>query len=126
MALYHAARGTKQGRPGYLLWSILDGRATLRVPWQDLLKDGKNHSPTLEMVRVALIEFERDLAEYRGHGSDRVPALPTPNARMVELDTEEFYVDLARRLEEYKRTEQAQRSAEGAREVARKFEERKP
>lgn len=106
MVLYHAARGTKQGRPGYLVWSILDGRAALRVPWRDLLKDGKNDRPTLEMARVAMIEFERRLGEHPG-GDEALPPLPTPNARVVELDTTEFYAELTRRLEEHLRKEQA-------------------
>lgn len=123
MVLYHAQRGAKQGRPGYLLWSILDGQAALRIPWRDLLTDGKKDSIRLETIRIGMIEFERRLAEHPG-GDEALPPLPTPHARVVELDTAAFYAELARRVEEYK-AEEARRVAEGAREVARRYDPRR-
>lgn len=112
MVLNHPTRGTRQGRPGYLIWSILDGRTALRVPWRDLLTDGRNDHVRLETIRVALIDFERKLAEFRGQHSKQLPPMPTPNAFLVELDSTEFYAELARRLADYKMRERAKRAAE--------------
>lgn len=135
MVMYHAKRGAKQGRSGYVFWSILDGRAALRIPWRDLLADGRHDTAKLEMIHVACCEFERRLGEHTG-GKDKLPPMPTANARVVELDMAAFYAELAPRVAEAKKREaarreraameaQAARIASGANEIVKSYDTRR-
>jgi hypothetical protein len=126
VVMYHAQRGVRQGRAGYLIWSILDGKAALRIPWRDLLAEGRRDTAKLEAIRVALCEFERKLGEYTGLPAQQLPPMPTPGAVVVELDSTDFYRELAQRVEVANRKDQAGRIIAGAREVARRFHNWRP
>jgi hypothetical protein len=100
MSLTRHRRGASTGKNGgYLQWSLLDSQIALRIPFSDLLRDGRCDSQHVHRVRYELDMFERELAAR--HANDPLPALPTPNSVIIDVDQEalgEFQNDLAGRL----------------------------
>lgn len=91
-------RRAASGNNGYLHWSMLNGLFTMQIPWSDVLSsDGRLD---LDDVWGKLRELEAKLLA-RGEG-DELPPLPTPNARVVRVDSEAFNNELASRLTAYK------------------------
>jgi hypothetical protein len=86
-----AARGSS-----YLCWSLLDGMATMRIPWSDILPDGRLDAELVNRLRA----FERQVAELRQ--GDDWPPLPTANAKIHRIDNSVFERDLTVRLESYR------------------------
>lgn len=96
-------RRAARGSSGYMCWSLLDGSATLRMPWSDLMPNGHLSYDELAAVYTTLHDFEAALARSAERGEDEtMPAMPTPNAQLVHLDDGEFHAELARRVTAYK------------------------
>lgn len=83
-------------RGSYLCWSILDGTVTIRMPWTDVLVDGRLPAQTYDTLR----KFERQVEERIDKGQ-AWPDLPTPNAVVTQIDNTAFERDLRHRREVY-------------------------
>jgi hypothetical protein len=100
MSKYHH-RAPARGESGYLCWSVMNGTATLQMPWSDVIPSGRVDMGHLSTVYTALHKFEEHLLE-REHDDETMPALPTPNAKIMYLDNAAFNTELATRLTAYK------------------------
>ena len=80
-----------------MCWSVMDGTATLQMPWSDILPAGHMDRDHLSTVYQALRDFEKRLLE-RKENDETMPVLPTPNTRVLHLDNATFNTDLANRL----------------------------
>lgn len=100
MSKYHR-RAPARGDSGYLCWSVMNGAATLQMPWSDVIPSGRVDMDHLSTVYTALHEFEKRLLG-REHDDETMPALPTPNTKIMYLDNAAFNTALATRLATYK------------------------
>lgn len=93
-------RAPARGGSGYMCWSVLDGTATLQMPWSDIIPSGHVDMDHLSNVYRSLHEFEDRLRE-REHDDETMPVLPTPNTKIMHLDNTVFDAELAaRRMED--------------------------
>jgi len=105
-------RASARGESGYLCWSVMDGAATLQMPWSDVIPSGHVDMDHLSAVYTALREFETRLRE-QAWDDETMPTLPTPNAKIMYLDNAAFGVDLALRLVAYKKRLREMESVHG-------------